>query len=529
MKKLFYIICLILLSTSLVYGADSKISALTEDTDVAGTDITVTVEDPGGSPASKKATWANAVKGALGILKGTLTDGKYCTYTSSGTLFDCNSTPVTGSGTNHYWSYFTGTNVIAGKSITASKPVCSDANGDPGVCAGTEGVWQVAGSYLTSVSPTNMASSDFGSFTCNGTTCTIDALAVASSMLADADFGSFTCSSGTCTIDNSVVTVGKLASADFGDFTCNGSACTLDESATSVSDAAYSIDWNDDTTVAPSKNAVYDKIVDVIAGYPTASSLHVDDILTALGIASEATHFGSFTGSTLTDNQTAKALFQEIEDSLEDKVDAGSTASYSQPTGNALIKKTGDGTIGTSYIVPAGPTTDRTITFDDADQTVAARNRDNTFTGANTIGDAGDDQIIKLNVNANDGTFSGFTLTRTVDSGATASFGQAMYVASDGELASADADAASTGPAICILVTAGTGASKQCLTHGTVSETDWNWTVGGIIYLGTDPATTTGLTQTAPSGTGDVVQVLGVALSADTIMFNPSLVQVVLE
>jgi hypothetical protein len=34
--------------------------------------------------------------------------------------------------------------------ITPSKPVCSDANGLPVVCAGTEGVWQAAGSYQTS-------------------------------------------------------------------------------------------------------------------------------------------------------------------------------------------------------------------------------------------------------------------------------------------------------------------------------------------------------------------------------------------
>lgn len=59
------------------------------------------------------------------------------------------SNPVTGTGTNHYWAYWTGTNAIAGKSITASKPVCSDSNGDPAVCAGTEGVWLAAGGTAT--------------------------------------------------------------------------------------------------------------------------------------------------------------------------------------------------------------------------------------------------------------------------------------------------------------------------------------------------------------------------------------------
>jgi hypothetical protein len=91
----------------------------------------------------------------------------------------------------------------------------------------------------------------------------------------------------------------------------------------------------------------------------------------------------------------------------------------------------------------------------------------------------------------------------------------------------ADADVASAGAAPCIglAVEAGTGA-KKVLLHGIITETDWNWTIGGLIYLSDDPTTTEGLTQTAPATTGDQVQVLGVALSADTILFNPSLVLV---
>ena len=50
---------------------------------------------------------------------------------------------------------------------------------------------------------------------------------------------------------------------------------------------------------------------------PTATSLHLDDVLTALGIASEAVHFGTFTGSTIGDNLTAKAIFQALESAFE--------------------------------------------------------------------------------------------------------------------------------------------------------------------------------------------------------------------
>lgn len=65
----------------------------------------------------------------------------------------------------------------------------------------------------TSVAANELASADFGSFTCNGTTCTIDAQAVSSSMLANADFGNFTVSGGTATIDNASVTNAMLANS----------------------------------------------------------------------------------------------------------------------------------------------------------------------------------------------------------------------------------------------------------------------------------------------------------------------------
>lgn len=50
---------------------------------------------------------------------------------------------------------------------------------------------------------------------------------------------------------------------------------------------------------------------------PTAATLHLDDVRTALGIASEATHFGTFTGSTISDNGTLKDGLQELETATE--------------------------------------------------------------------------------------------------------------------------------------------------------------------------------------------------------------------
>jgi len=55
---------------------------------------------------------------------------------------------------------------------------------------------------------------------------------------------------------------------------------------------------------------------------------------------------------------------------------------------------------------------------------------------------------------------------------------------------------------------------------GLVRDDTWDWTVGGIIYASTDAG---GLTQTAPSGSADIVQVVGVAYHADKMIFNPSM------
>jgi len=63
-------------------------------------------------------------------------------------------------------------------------------------------------------------------------------------------------------------------------------------------------------------------------------------------------------------------------------------------------------------------------------------------------------------------------------------------------------------------------ADEACsmLVHGRVRDDDWNWTVGGLIYAST---TAGALTQTAPSGSSDIVQVVGVAYHANKIIFNP--------
>ncbi len=93
---------------------------------------------------------------ASGVVLGTMTDGNACTYTAAGTVLNCNTAAGTGTVTSsgpptiHQWPNWTTATNLKGITITASKPVCSDANGEPGVCAGTEGVWlPLAGGTMT--------------------------------------------------------------------------------------------------------------------------------------------------------------------------------------------------------------------------------------------------------------------------------------------------------------------------------------------------------------------------------------------
>jgi hypothetical protein len=86
----------------------------------------------------------------LGMLASLGTAGQVLTSAGAGAI-PLWANPVTTSGTPtiHQWPAFTTSLDLKGISITASKPVCSNSSGEPTVCAGTEGVWQVAGSYLT--------------------------------------------------------------------------------------------------------------------------------------------------------------------------------------------------------------------------------------------------------------------------------------------------------------------------------------------------------------------------------------------
>lgn len=132
------------------------------------------------------------------------------------------------------------------------------------------------------------------------------------------------------------------------------------------------------------------------------------------------------------------------------------------------------------------------------------------------------DSVVYTPAPATDVTASGEVADLTA--GESLVFGDVVYVKSDGKMGKGDADAIATSSCIAMAIaTIANDASGRFIMRGFVRNDAWAWTVGGVVYLST---TAGGMTQTAPVGTDDVVQILGVATHADRMYFNPQLVQV---
>ncbi|OFZ19331.1 MAG: hypothetical protein A2X94_00200 [Bdellovibrionales bacterium GWB1_55_8] len=108
------------------------------------------------------------------------------------------------------------------------------------------------------------------------------------------------------------------------------------------------------------------------------------------------------------------------------------------------------------------------------------------------------------------GTGSGMTIP-----GAGLTQGLVYYMSASG-LSPANASAVASMPGVCIASTA-----TACIYSGTFKfAASPGWTIGGVLYVATSAG---GLTQTAPSGSGEQVQRVGVAIASDTILIMPSL------
>jgi len=122
-----------------------------------------------------------------------------------------------------------------------------------------------------------------------------------------------------------------------------------------------------------------------------------------------------------------------------------------------------------------------------------------------------------------DDTWNGKS-TNTFNAAGTIAQFDCVYLTSSSTWALTDADAIGTAGNVLIMMAGAAGTVSnplRVIEPGSWVRNDaWNWTVGGVLYL--DTAVAGGLTQTAPSGEDDAVKIIGHAVTADVIYFNPS-------
>jgi parallel beta-helix repeat protein len=154
-----------------------------------------------------------------------------------------------------------------------------------------------------------------------------------------------------------------------------------------------------------------------------------------------------------------------------------------------------------------------------------ANGKNNIVTGNqllnNTSGqlqDSGTGTVIDNNIGS-----ARITKVVTGTAGENLVLGDVCYPKSDGKYWKAKADAIGTTPTVVMAMdTITANATGQFLLYGHI--TFGSWTIGGKIYL--SAATAGASTQTAPSASGNQVQILGYAYSATVFFFNPNMVVV---
>lgn len=112
--------------------------------------------------------------------------------------------------------------------------------------------------------------------------------------------------------------------------------------------------------------------------------------------------------------------------------------------------------------------------------------------------------------------------TNTFAAGATITAMDLVYLGTLSKWLQTDADAEATAKGmlgISLESKTDTQAMDVALTGSFIRDDTWAWTPGAPLYVG---LTAGQITETKPSATDDVVRIVGFAVSADAIFFNPS-------
>ncbi len=116
-----------------------------------------------------------------------------------------------------------------------------------------------------------------------------------------------------------------------------------------------------------------------------------------------------------------------------------------------------------------------------------------------------------------DGDYTGEVLIDTM--AASCNLYEALYLSTSGWNKAIASSVEVNLPALGVCVETGTG-DRKILTKGYIRNNTWNFANKGLLYL--SPTTSGEITITKPTATGQIIQVLGLALGSDEIYFNPS-------
>lgn len=165
-------------------------------------------------------------------------------------------------------------------------------------------------------------------------------------------------------------------------------------------------------------------------------------------------------------------------------------------------------TLSVSNTLTLAGTDSTTMTFPGTSQTIVGLTATQTLTGK---------QSLVSGALGTDDTWEGQGITG-LNAGATIAQWEAIYLDGSSTWQLADANGSGTFPVVGLAVAAYSSTDQAVVVYsGTVRNDAWNWTPGGVIYLST---TAGGLTQTAPNTSGDKVQQVGRALTADVMLVN---------
>jgi hypothetical protein len=97
--------------------------------------------------------------------------------------------------------------------------------------------------------------------------------------------------------------------------------------------------------------------------------------------------------------------------------------------------------------------------------------------------------------------------------------GSVYYLSSSTTWLLTDADFAANSRNLLGIAVSADGFDIGVMIRGYMKNTAWSFTIGAPVYLSVTPG---GLSSTQPTATGDIVRVVGYAIAADEIYFNPS-------